>query len=587
MKRLFLLLLMTCLTVQAQIQKLSLFPSTNVLRGTDLIAISTAPGTGSEGLGNISFDNLLLAMTNRSVGMSNLLIQSYIGGAWQTPIRLGYSGQGPSMYVFADQFAIESGLNGMFFQTWNGNFVSVFMGTDGTWTFYTNITAARVFADGSYLRGMGVPYGTAAWSPKPARYFVTWNTFAWGTGDVRSLPLLHETNLWNTINNYKTNGMLAAGYDIIWLDDGWVTNSVAADGTIGIDLSKFPSGITNFAGYCHSNGFRMGVYSASIGGPTVGPGTPAVKLYGAISNQVSHYAAWGVDAIKVDYTGGALDELAEARQWNNAVMECGRKMILLITDSDYSNLFPQRASHVPFVNILETSQGFSTVGSIMTNCFTLATNILDLRQYTVAGHPGICVEFPVETTGATNIWWDTNQLQIQLTFAALLNSSIQAQVLYPNGTNLVCMTNTGMLSIQGDSAWSTPATQWLANVQNVWVKPLGSNGRTNAVAVFNFDTVTRATTLYATNCGLADGSVMQVQRCWDNVDGGQNSNSFSASVFSQAVNLYIVSTPAAGPIPGYWYGTTNTPTFNAVNGSRYDATTGTTYTRTNGAWVIK
>eukprot|EP01079_Euglenida_sp_SAG-EU17-18_P007075 gene7075-168_t len=107
-------------------------------------------------------------------------------------------------------------------------------------------------------------------------------------------------------------GLLAAGYDILWLDDGWPTCSEFrgkpgtsgckkpaprdANGWIVPDKEKFPSGLNATFAYVHSKGLRTGIYSA-----------PHYATCGGYAASLGHeeqdaaaFAAWGVDAVKMD-----------------------------------------------------------------------------------------------------------------------------------------------------------------------------------------------------------------------------------------------------------------------------------------------
>ena len=81
---------------------------------------------------------------------------------------------------------------------------------------------------------------------------------------------------WNSWNNFgcdineaiirsmadamATNGMRAAGYQYINLDDCWQV-SRDSSGIIVADPAKFPSGIKALADYVHAKGLKLGLYS--------------------------------------------------------------------------------------------------------------------------------------------------------------------------------------------------------------------------------------------------------------------------------------------------------------------------------------
>ena len=78
-----------------------------------------------------------------------------------------------------------------------------------------------------------------------------WNSYGCG---------ISESDVTNTINLVATNGLKAAGYQFIDIDDGWAgsRNSSGIIQPYSIP-GKFPDGIQWLANYAHSNGLKLGV----------------------------------------------------------------------------------------------------------------------------------------------------------------------------------------------------------------------------------------------------------------------------------------------------------------------------------------
>src|SRR5256886_16324780 len=91
---------------------------------------------------------------------------------------------------------------------------------------------------------------------KPTMGWNSWNRF--GTDGLDEV-LVHET-----ADAMVSNGMLAAGYDVVALDDGWSSNARDGSGNLTNDPVKFPSGMKALGDYIHARGLRYGMY-ASIG----------------------------------------------------------------------------------------------------------------------------------------------------------------------------------------------------------------------------------------------------------------------------------------------------------------------------------
>ena len=78
-----------------------------------------------------------------------------------------------------------------------------------------------------------------------------WNTFGCGTS---------EAVVQQTADAMATNGMKAAGYQFINVDDCWASGR-DSNGVVVVNASKFPSGIKALADYVHPKGLKFGLYT--------------------------------------------------------------------------------------------------------------------------------------------------------------------------------------------------------------------------------------------------------------------------------------------------------------------------------------
>ncbi|CAF3704202.1 unnamed protein product [Rotaria sp. Silwood1] len=91
-------------------------------------------------------------------------------------------------------------------------------------------------------------------------------------------------------------GYLAAGYEYIIIDDCWLNNTRAADGSLQPDNERFPSGIRALAEYVHSLGLKFGIYEDY--GTETCAGYPGVL--GHLEQDAQTFASWTVDYLKLD-----------------------------------------------------------------------------------------------------------------------------------------------------------------------------------------------------------------------------------------------------------------------------------------------
>ena len=110
-----------------------------------------------------------------------------------------------------------------------------------------------------------------------------------GWNDWNSLPLRHQRIRRHQHRQHviAANGMKAAGYQFINIDDGWASSRDSNGVIQAYSISgKFPHGITWLADYVHSQGLKLGIYtddgtntcSSCISGATPPQATRAVTI---------------------------------------------------------------------------------------------------------------------------------------------------------------------------------------------------------------------------------------------------------------------------------------------------------------------
>ena len=146
-----------------------------------------------------------------------------------------------------------------------------------------------------------------------------WNTW-YGFGCHISADLVRAQ-----VDQMGANGMKAAGYRYVNLDDCW-QGSRDAQGAIHPN-SNFPD-MKALAAYVHSHGFLFGIYSS-----------PGPKTCGGYEGSFGHeaqdartYAGWGVDFLKYDWCSATKVYRPEHMEgaylkMHQAMMAAGRPMI--------------------------------------------------------------------------------------------------------------------------------------------------------------------------------------------------------------------------------------------------------------------
>ena len=99
-----------------------------------------------------------------------------------------------------------------------------------------------------------------------------------------------------TAQEMVADGMKAAGYDYVNIDDCWMAPSRDASGNLVADPTRFPGGIAPVAAYVHSLGMKLGIYEDA--GTTTCAGFPG--SFGHEAQDAATFASWGVDYVKYD-----------------------------------------------------------------------------------------------------------------------------------------------------------------------------------------------------------------------------------------------------------------------------------------------
>ena len=164
-------------------------------------------------------------------------------------------------------------------------------------------------------------------------------SFAWDNGLAKTPPM--GWNSWNKFgcnvsedliksvaDAIASNGMKAAGYEYIVIDDCWQV-SRDANGNIVPDAQRFPSGMKALGDYIHSKGLKFGIYSDA--GTKTCQGRPGSQ--GHEYQDARTYASWGVDYLKYDWCNTGTRNAEEAyTTMRDALAASGRPIVFSICE---------------------------------------------------------------------------------------------------------------------------------------------------------------------------------------------------------------------------------------------------------------
>ena len=139
---------------------------------------------------------------------------------------------------------------------------------------------------------------------------------------------IDEKKIMEVADAMVSNGLRDAGYNLLQLDDGWMSASRDKDGKQCADSTRFPHGMKYLADYVHSKGLKIGIYSSN--GKTTCAGYPG--SYNHEELDAKTYAEWGIDYLKYDACGDKEGHSHKElhTKMSNALKSIGRRIMFEI-----------------------------------------------------------------------------------------------------------------------------------------------------------------------------------------------------------------------------------------------------------------
>jgi alpha-galactosidase len=334
---------------------------------------------------------------------------------------------------------------------------------------------------------------------------------------------INESLIENIADQMATNGMLAAGYQYVNLDDGWAEYR-GANNVMVANTNRFPSGMKALADYVHAKGLKFGLYT--VGGTYTCAGYPGSAGYEVLD--ANTYAGWGVDFVKFEGCDIPWWELNPNQQtmslrMEQALLHCGRPMVFSLSIGYVENWIP---------NYCNLPRGTGDLNGTWTN---ILYHIDTVAGMPFQGRPGMYNDPDVlDLRGEFNATEDVSIFSMWCMLAApLITPTVNSNVLY-------ILTNAEAIAVDQDAAGIQGTCVASNNNTQVWCKPLGGvNTGTLAVALFNRgDNATNITAIWS-DLGLAPGAAT-VRDLWAHADLGTFANSYGARIPAHGVQLLKV-----------------------------------------------
>ncbi len=347
-----------------------------------------------------------------------------------------------------------------------------------------------------------------------------WNSWNYFHGTVSDAIIRAEAKA------MATNGMKAAGYTYVNIDDTW-EGKRDAQGFIHSN-SRFPN-MKALADYVHGLGLKLGIYS-SPGPKTCGGYTGS---YGHVQQDADTYAKWGIDYLKYDWCSAreVYPLSAEPRvykQMHDALVKTGRPIVFSLCQYGMDRVWqwgPSIGANL-----------WRTTGDIQPN-FTRMVFIGfgqdGLGKYAGPGHWNDPDMLEVGN-GRMSLDEDKFHMSLWCLLAAPLIAGNDLTHVSPQV--LAILTNKEVIALDQDPKGVEGHRVSQEGPLQVWAKPLadGSYG----VGLFNAGESTMPVTVKFSDLGL--GPSATVRDLWEHKNLGTFTGSYTAQVPRHSVVLVRV-----------------------------------------------
>jgi len=312
------------------------------------------------------------------------------------------------------------------------------------------------------------------------------------------------------------NGMKAAGYEYVNIDDCW-QGQRDAQGVIHPN-QNFPD-MKALGDYIHSRGLKFGIYSSP------GPKTCAdyEGSYGHEEQDAQTYAAWGVDLLKYDWCSGekvytASEMQGAYRKMHEALRRTGRPILYSLCQYGLERVW----TWAPSVG----GNMWRTTGDLDYNYDRISLVGFQQNGLERFAGPGHWNDPDMLLVGLGKIQDDENRTQMSLwcLLAAPLIASPDLTKISPEV--LAILTNPEVIAVDQDPAGLQGYRVSEEGPLEVWVKPLAGGAR--AVGLFNRGEAAMPVTAYWKDVGV--GETAMVRDLWARKDLGAFPGTFTAEV---------------------------------------------------------
>lgn len=350
----------------------------------------------------------------------------------------------------------------------------------------------------------------------------SWNTF---------FDQINEELICTTADAMVEQGLLAAGYRYMIIDDCWAMRERDAAGHLLPDPEKFPHGMKAVADYVHRKGLKFGIYSCC------GIRTCA-KYPGSYEHEFAdaeQFAQWGVDYLKYDNCNRPASISSELlyRRMSMALRSSGRDILLAACQWGTENVhqWAHSAGVQTFRSTIDIQDAWHSIESIALSqldkgwaggagCF----NDMDML---VVGMHGKGLNPETSIGGCTD-----EEYQTHFALWAMLNSPliIGCDIRTMDGPTRSILTNPDLIAINQDTECRSCYKLTVYGNPDVFILVRPLSGGDYAVGFFNFSDTTACECLPFWEMGLTATQRLRFCDCLSHCDLGAQQEYFAPKI---------------------------------------------------------
>jgi alpha-galactosidase len=328
------------------------------------------------------------------------------------------------------------------------------------------------------------------------------------------------------------NGMKAAGYQFIIIDDCWQVGRDAS-GNIVADPAHFPSGMKALADYVHSRGLKFGLYSDA--GAKTCQGRPGSQ--GHEFQDAAQYARWGVDYLKYDWCEAHSRNAEEAYAlMADALRATGRPIVFAMCEWGLNKpwLWAEKIG-----NTRRTTGDLQDVWSATLMHQQGLLQIVELNEplwsYAGPGHWNDADMLQVGNGGMT-----TAEYRSQFSLWAMMASPLIAgnDVAHMDRATHDILLNTEVIAVNQDATGVQGRRISSYGAGEVWTKPL--TGKRQAVLLFNHGDAATPIGFNWEDVGWEKGPKPKLRDVWAHRDVPATGKRFLVKVPAHDVVMLVV-----------------------------------------------